>query len=158
MNSELIGIAGVAALFRPLGRWRHLPSIADRIEVGDCWEWTGRTNRLGYGCVTVNRRKWLVHRFVYEALVRRIPTHLEIDHLCRNPPCCNPDHLEVVTHAVNMRRGHIGSYNVLKTHCRAGHPYFGENLYRGPDGRRYCRTCRRVNNQRARLRTQERSQ
>ena len=33
-----------------------------------------------------------------------IPDGREIDHLCRNHRCVNPDHLEPVTHLENMRR------------------------------------------------------
>lgn len=36
-----------------------------------------------------------------------------------------------------------GSANKKKTHCNRGHPYSGDNLYVGPGGSRYCKTCRR---------------
>ncbi|WP_369010576.1 HNH endonuclease signature motif containing protein, partial [Bacillus cereus] len=44
------------------------------------------------------------HRYVYENLSGPIPEGMELDHLCRNPPCVNPDHLDPVTHEENMRR------------------------------------------------------
>ena len=31
--------------------------------------------------------------------------------------------------------------NSRKTHCPKGHPYYGNNLYRHPDGSRKCRAC-----------------
>ena len=34
-----------------------------------------------------------------------MPEGLVIDHKCRNRLCCNPDHLEAVTQAVNVQRG-----------------------------------------------------
>ena len=38
-----------------------------------------------------------------------------------------------------------GAVNRLKTHCRKGHPYFGENLRIDNSGGRQCRTCIREN-------------
>lgn len=73
-----------------------------------CWRWTGQKNRFGYGQLTVNRdgksRCLGAHRFSYEAHVGPIPEGLEIDHLCRVRDCVNPEHLEPVTRAENVRR------------------------------------------------------
>jgi len=129
-------------LFESRGYGGHLPSIADRIDAsGDCWEWTGRLNPKGYGQVGIRGTQRYVHRLVWEVLVGSIPEGLEIDHLCRVRCCCNPDHLEPVTHTENLRRG-IGNGRVRKTHCPRGHPYLGDNLYVQSDGKRRCRACR----------------
>jgi len=45
-----------------------------------------------------------VHRYLYPLAKGPIPPDLELDHLCGNKRCCNPDHLEAVTHGENMRR------------------------------------------------------
>jgi hypothetical protein len=78
---------------------------------GDCWEWTGYTDQDGYGRVGVGRRvdqrTIPAHRYAWELMVGPIPEGLEIDHLCFNRPCVNPDHLEPVTHTENMRRRHL---------------------------------------------------
>jgi hypothetical protein len=51
------------------------------------------------------KRMQQAHRIAYEAFRGPIAAGLEIDHLCRNPRCCNPVHLEPVTHRENVRRG-----------------------------------------------------
>jgi hypothetical protein len=59
----------------------------------------GKVARPGRGQGMVS-----VHRTVYEMLVEPIPRGLQVDHLCRNRACCNPDHLEVVTGKINVAR------------------------------------------------------
>jgi hypothetical protein len=79
-------------------RWANVDTT------GECWIWTGTTDRHGYGRVRPDGRSTGAHRWSYEATVGPIPEGLELDHLCNNPPCVNPAHLEPVTHAENMRR------------------------------------------------------
>lgn len=59
----------------------------------------------GYGRLRRNGRSIPAHRYSYEVRVGPIPEGLELDHLCRNTQCVNPDHLEPVTGAENRRRG-----------------------------------------------------
>lgn len=110
---------------------------------GDCWEWTAAKSN-GYGILTVDKVGRYAHRFMYEQLVGTIPDGLQIDHLCRNRACCNPDHLEPVTPAENTRRA---GGNGAITHCPKGHPYDADNTYRWTDSkgytRRHCRECNR---------------
>lgn len=72
-------------------------------QLGPCWMWTGRI-KDDYGRFNHQGRMEGAHRFVYELVVGPIPFGLHIDHLCRNPPCVNPGHLEPVTPAVNNQR------------------------------------------------------
>lgn len=126
-----------------------------------CIEWTGGLNGSGYGQFsdlrTSNRKEGKVyaHRWSYEYFIGPIPDGLHLDHLCRNRKCVNPTHLEPVTAKENILRG-VGTsaLHAVKTHCPAGHPYSGENLYIHPArGYRVCRACGR---ERARLRYQPR--
>lgn len=95
--------------------------IAARIEKDDagCWNWTLSLNPRGYGLCF--RRDWrgLAHRFAYARLVGEIPEGVEIDHLCMNKACVNPDHLEVVTSKTNAqreRRARFGrNYSIYQT-------------------------------------------
>lgn len=112
---------------------------------GGCWIWTGTLYSNGYGSIYVDGRVSLTHRVSYEIRVSKVPEGLEIDHLCRVRSCLNPEHLEPVTHAENMRRA-------MRTHCVNGHEFTAENTYRPADGKRYCRTCRRQRNREQRER------
>lgn len=70
-----------------------------------CWVWQRCINpRTGYGQLTVARQVMPAHRWSYEHHVGPIPAGMHIDHLCRNRPCVNPAHLEVVSLAENNRR------------------------------------------------------
>ena len=105
---------------------------------GACWLWTGRQTPDGYGRFSGQG----AHRVAYELLVGVIPEGMELDHLCRIPLCVNPDHLEPVDRAENIRRRYA-----LVTHCRNGHRFTVDNTYPLPagltSGTRACRTCRR---------------
>lgn len=73
-----------------------------------CWVWTGCICKsTGYGMMhdRSTGKPTTAHRWMWRDLRGEIPAGLDIDHLCRNRTCVNPDHLEPVTHAENMRRG-----------------------------------------------------
>ncbi len=110
-----------------------------------CWEWNGAHNGVGYSETWNGIRPVLAHRVAYEIYKGPIPAGLTLDHLCRNPGCVNPGHLEAVTHRENMLRGNtIGARNAAKTHCIRGHPFDVENTYINKTGQRVCRACWKV--------------
>jgi hypothetical protein len=115
-----------------------------------CWLWTGSRYSNGYGYFWLRRgRSALAHRVAYELAAGPIDEGMELDHLCRVRHCVNPAHLEAVTHRVNDLRGvGVSAINAAKTHCPAGHPLSGDNLYVAR-GKRQCRTCRRRHAQRS---------
>jgi len=101
--------------------------------LGPCWIWTGYITDDGYGGKALGVP---AHVAAYVEIVGPVPDGLELDHLCRVHACCNPAHLEPVTHAENMRR-------CRKPLCGRGHDYEA-NLYVSPQGQRQCRACRKV--------------
>ena len=117
-----------------------------------CWEWQACLSTTGYGMFSIKHQLLRAHRFAYEFFNNTsISEGLEIDHLCRNLICVNPDHLEAVTHRENINRGR--SFNREKTHCLQGHPYDNSNTGINK-GRRYCRTCSREKTRRRRAKSQ----
>lgn len=118
-----------------------------------CWIWTGthqqglmkgRYQKLPYGMFSVRRKTFIAHRWAYQHIGgNEIPARLQLDHLCRNPGCVNPAHLEAVTAKENGRRG-TGpqAINAKKVVCIRGHQFTEENTY-VLNNKRYCRACHR---------------
>lgn len=73
-----------------------------------CWEWQGGTTQGAYGIISryppTGRVTYRAHRLAYEHFVGPIPEGMHVLHSCHNPPCCNPAHLSVGTHAENMQQ------------------------------------------------------
>jgi len=111
-----------------------------------CWEWQGLINPAGYGLIHDAGRNVLAHRVAVElATGAPVPAGMEVDHLCRNRRCVNPEHLEVVTREENVARSDWPSaVNARKTHCIHGHEFDSQNTQITREGWRKCRTCERA--------------
>jgi hypothetical protein len=98
----------------------------------------------GYAVVRTLSGVDYAHRLMYERFVGPIPDGAVIDHLCAVKSCCNPAHLEAVTHRVNVIRGPSPTAVAHVTdRCVAGlHDLTGANVVRLTSGRRTCRACR----------------
>lgn len=118
---------------------------------GVCWEWTAGKYADGYGQFNTGQGKTAAHRWAWEYLIGPVPEGTELDHLCRNVACVNPDHLEPVTHGENVRRGAASLRRRSQTSCAQGHPYDAENTHT-TGGRRQCRACNREAQRRSRAR------
>lgn len=121
----------------------------EKVERGSCWVWTARVAKNGYGMWSVRRGgkqvTLLAHRVAwYLAHGENPPAGTELDHLCRNRRCVNPEHLEPVSRRENLIRGEtFAAVAVAKTECLRGHALAGYNLIVRPNGTRNCRTCHR---------------
>lgn len=73
-----------------------------KVDINGCWIWMRAKDIRGYGKGPLGIK---AHRYIYERERGEIPKDKELDHLCRNHICVNPDHLEPVYHVENIRRG-----------------------------------------------------
>jgi len=108
-----------------------------------CWIWkTGTNGKNGYGMFFDGARKVCAHRFSWELYRGPIPVGMEVDHLCKTRLCVNPDHMEVVTRAENIRRSDAPqAINARKTACPKGHPYEQFGYVNPTTGKRRCQPC-----------------
>lgn len=131
-------------------------SQIQKLEDG-CWNWTGfkAGRNSAYGGFSLNSHKSTgAHRVSYVLHKGDIEEGMTIDHLCRNPLCVNPEHLDMVTTAENNRR-----LALTITHCPQGHEYTPENSFIRYGGGRQCKSCSRETTRawRARIRSEKTS-
>lgn len=126
------------------------PTVLERFEakyipepMSGCWIWIGAIGpKNGYGYISIDRVATLAHRFSY-VHYRGPITSEHLDHLCRVRCCVNPDHLEQVTMAENIRRG--ASNWATRKHpdkCPRGHVFPDYKAY-APGKSRTCLRCQR---------------
>ena len=163
-----------------LGRYeakKDLPLIARLLDTGwdetsrGCWEWRGTRSEDGYGLIHIKKlatSNLRVHRLMWEMHNGPIPDGLVVRHRCDNPPCVNPDHLEVGTKKDNaadmvQRLPHV-SYrsNWWDGMCKNGlhditlpGALVARMLDSGNTGMR-CRECYEVTQERVRVNEAER--
>jgi len=115
-------------------------------QVNKCWEWQGSLDKQGYGLLWYKQKTERIHRVMYAFFIKPIPRGIknrrfaQVDHLCRNHACCNPEHLELIAQRVNVLRG-ISPPAIASRRINCIHGHSLEYTKNGK--RRRCRTCDR---------------
>jgi hypothetical protein len=123
--------------------------IAERVAIDEkgCWNWQGHLVAGGYGVIRVGgRRATSAHRAAYMANIGDVPDGCDVDHVCFNASCVNPDHLRALDAVENRRR----QRKALSPTCKRGHEFTPENTIWQQDrhypeanrAHRLCRACR----------------
>ena len=125
---------------------RFLAKVKDISSEISCWEWTGNKDKDGYGVFFLLRRNRRAHRVSYYAYKGDIPKGFVVHHICKNPGCVNPNHLEVRSIYDNlMDSNNVGAINKRKKYCKNGHEFdvkYGKQ--------RYCSICEKEKGRRLR--------
>ena len=91
-------------------------------ELGPCWVWTGYCDPAGYGRTPDGE---YTHRYSWVAVHGEIENKQVVRHKCDNPPCVNPDHLEIGTQRDNVldreRRGRHPRHRITADLVRRVH-------------------------------------
>ena len=98
-----------------------------------CWVWTYKLNKWGYGNYAKRRTDGSkvsnAHVWAWERVNGRVPDGQELHHTCLNRACCNPNHMQALTHAE-----HKAIHAAMATAWGCGHAKVA--------GSKFCRECR----------------
>jgi hypothetical protein len=102
---------------------RLIANTAEPENAQACWVWTAQRDRWGYGRLNIyvaglgKTVKAMAHITLWELLMGPVPPGKQLDHLCHNEACINPDHLEPVTPSENCRRRDARKFVKIVDHC-----------------------------------------
>lgn len=129
-------------------RWNATPvpeRVAERaytnveVRADGCWISRYSTGSHGYAQIgwqskEDGRRVVLAHRAAWVHVNGQVPLGLTFDHICKNRPCVNPDHLRLMSNFENARRTDGRDWEFGK--CANGHSnmFLREDPYRRAKG------------------------
>ena len=116
-QASLRFIAPGAATPKTYFKAKDLLRFARKIrQQGECWRWTGRRDKKGYGQLWHEGQARWAHRLSYAVFIGEIPFDQTIDHSCHNSWCCNPAHLRILSRGENSTDANVRRWNEQKSH------------------------------------------
>lgn len=115
----------------------------------DCWLWTAKKSRIGYGVFRLSGKMQSAHRVSWMIYKGSIDAGKCVLHTCHNRACVKPGHLYLGTQQDNANDRAERGFTMLgplnhqhKTHCLRGHDLNIHGRLKKTGGRD-CRACRR---------------
>jgi predicted XRE-type DNA-binding protein len=108
----------MAQVNKPTDVFKHIDMTATEIRPGmstPCWPWKGGLSKSGRPYFTINKKKILAYRLVYELMTGQELGDKVARHKCDWEICCRGDHIEPGDHQDNM--------NDMKERERHGLPH-----------------------------------
>lgn len=97
---------------------RENVKIEDRGHDTPCHIWQGGDSGTGrgggYPRMSLDGQTVAVHIVSFVNEHGYVPGKKQVDHLCNQRMCCNPDHLEMVTHKQNQKRKALRASTAFK--------------------------------------------
>lgn len=80
----------------------RLPDNVDK--PNECWVFNGDPSSNGYMRCWIKNRRIPAHKAIWQIATGIKLRTRQLDHLCENRPCCNPNHMQPVTAKQNAIR------------------------------------------------------
>lgn len=97
----------------------------------------------GYVMARFGGPKVYAHKYMWESKYGAVPDGLQLDHICNNRSCIEPDHCAPVTPSENIKR----QERCISLTCKNGHVWTDDNTRYYTSGgrtRRQCISCSRI--------------
>ncbi len=88
-----------------------------KVDKTGCWNWKLSVTHNGYAHIWWEGKMRRASRVYYERAGKSIPRGYQIDHLCKNVLCVNPEHLEAVSPTENVRRSNVTKLRKEDVEC-----------------------------------------